>query len=107
MPRSPLAQSPAGRLNSTWVRPLASSSDLICAELKSYGNRYSTPLKPALAAASKRCRNSSSVNSIDRLAHKRGMTYSLFVYGVRVWSNPPRSVQQAGGGGGVGPILGQ
>src|SRR5579863_9389837 len=36
----------------------------------------STALKPASAAASKRSRNGSSVNSIERLAAKRGMMSS-------------------------------
>src|SRR3546814_6052449 len=34
------------------------------------------PVKPALAAASKRARQSCSVNSMDRLAAKRGMVVS-------------------------------
>ncbi|MNJ73798.1 hypothetical protein D3C77_706390 [compost metagenome] len=52
---------------------MASSCCLISAALKSYGKRYSTPLKPASAAALKRARKSCSVNSMDRLAAKRGM----------------------------------
>src|SRR5471032_2734314 len=80
-PRSPLAQSPAGKLNSTWVRPLASRCALISAELNSYGNRYSTPWKPASAAALKRARKSCSVNSMDRLAAKRGIGFSLIEQG--------------------------
>src|SRR5262245_50703023 len=37
---------------------------------------YSTPAKPALAAASKRSRKSCSVKSIDRLAENLGMASS-------------------------------
>ncbi|MNP18575.1 hypothetical protein D3C76_1110630 [compost metagenome] len=77
IPRSPLAQWPAGRLNNTWVRPWASSCCLISVTLKSYGKRYSTPLKPASDAALKRAKNSCSVNSIERLAAIRGMGLSF------------------------------
>src|SRR5262245_37932740 len=36
---------------------------------------YSTPLKPARAAAAKRFRKSTSLNIIDRLVESFGMTY--------------------------------
>src|SRR3954447_261251 len=77
MPRSPRAQSPAGRLNSTCARPFFFSRAATTSGGWSYGPIYSTPLKPARAAASKRSRNSCSPKSIERLAEKRGMLLLL------------------------------
>src|SRR3954470_7040178 len=77
MPRSPFPQSPVGRLNRTWVRPFFFSLAATTSGGWSYGPIYSTPLKPARAAASKRSRNSCSPKSIERLAEKRGMLLLL------------------------------
>jgi hypothetical protein len=44
--------------------------------LPGVGEQNSTASKPALAARSKRSRNGTSVNSIVRLAAKRGMAFS-------------------------------
>src|SRR5437867_8988396 len=46
-----------------------------------YGNRYSTALKPAFAAASKRSRKSTSLKSIVRLAASFGMVIALSCFG--------------------------
>src|SRR4029453_1491512 len=72
MPRSPAAQSPAGRLCSTCVRPCWCNCSRSSALSKSYGNRYSTPLNPAALAAAKRSRNGCSPNSMVRLAANFG-----------------------------------
>src|SRR5258707_595293 len=72
MPRSPAPQLPAGRLCSTWVSPCWCNCSRNSALSKSYGNRYSTPPKPAALAAAKRSTNGISANSIVRLAANLG-----------------------------------
>jgi len=76
MPRSPAAQSPEGRLNSTWRKPLTSSRRFNSAASYGYGKRYSTNSKPASRASAKRSRNGASVNSIVRLAANLGIDVS-------------------------------
>src|SRR5437868_120777 len=73
MPRSPPAQSPAGRLCNTCVSRCCASFSASSSFGYAYGNRYSTPVKPAVAAASKRLRKSTSLNIIVRLAASLGM----------------------------------
>src|ERR1035438_2844286 len=68
---------PGGMLNRTFSRPVSRSLTAMASGSKSYGNRYSTPVKPASLAASKRSRNGTSVNTIDRLAANLGMLHFL------------------------------
>src|SRR6266478_2815475 len=77
MPLSPAAQSPAGRLIKTCVRRFFSKRSTSCSFSYGYGKRYSTALKPALAAASKRSRNSTSLNVIVKLAANLGIASLL------------------------------
>ena len=77
LPRSPAAQLPAGRLCSTCVSFAALSFSATCAAGATYGKRYSTPVKPALAAAAKRSRNSTSLNMSVRFAQNFGMVCSF------------------------------
>src|SRR4051812_39469652 len=76
MPRSPLAQSPAGRLCSTCVSLFSPSRSTSVCFSYGYGNRYSTAEKPAFAAAPKRSRKSRSFHNIVRLAASLGMVGS-------------------------------
>src|SRR3954470_20344738 len=81
-PFSPASQLPGGRLNSAWVRPLRCSRSPTTSAGWSYGNRNSTAVKPAFAAASKRSRNGTSLNIIVRLAAKRGIPCPSFSIGL-------------------------
>src|SRR5580704_17468968 len=76
-PRSPAAQSPGGALNSTWTRPFAFSHADNCCAGNSYGNKYSTPVKPSLAAAAKRSGKAYSPYMKLRFAAKRSIGRSL------------------------------
>src|SRR5882672_745186 len=98
MPRSPASQLPGGRLCSTSVRRLRSRRCLISSAVLPYGNRNSTASKPAFAARSKRSRKATSVKSIERLAAKRGITFSWFPGRLSVeHRNGGRNVRLAGG----------
>lgn len=72
-PRSPASQSPAGALNSAWVSPAERRAAATSAAGYSYGKRYSTPVKPASAAAAKRSRKGRSVNIMLRFAANCGI----------------------------------
>src|SRR5512133_501012 len=72
IPRSPLAQSPAGRLKSATSTPASRAAAATAAAGCSYGDTNSTASKPARRAAAKRSRNGTSPNSIVRLAANLG-----------------------------------
>ena len=76
IPRSPPSQSPAGKLNSTCVRPFDSTASAIAEGVSSYGCRYSTPLNPASAADAKRSTNACSLNIMERFAASLGIPKS-------------------------------
>ena len=76
MPRSPASQLPAGRLCSTCCKPWACNAAAKSFLSKAYGNKYSTAEKPALAARANRSMKGTSVNSMVRLAAKRGIKVS-------------------------------
>ena len=84
MPRSPLAQSPAGRLCSTCFKPLPFSRAATSSLGKSYGKRYSTPRKARLGGG---------LEAIEEVAlgEQHRKIGGIFRHGVR-----PPLVQQRG-----------